>query len=387
MNNAFVIAQLALSLVLLIGAALLLQSFNNLLNVNPGFKPRNVLMGQLLLPANRYAVNAQVQKFSEQLRERVRSMPGVLAAEMAQVVPFSGRGQGGPFTVEGHESKEGEPTRAGQLRSVTPGYFAAMGMPILRGRSFESTDTETSPLVAIVDENLANTYWPAEDPSGKRIRIGRGPWMTIVGVVPSVKNRSLNEDTRPYIYRPDTQWMRREMTLVVRTTNDPTALIPALRQQVSNLDPELPFFYINTIEQGMARSLDTKRLTNVLLTGFAATALLLALIGIYGVMSLSVGSRTNEFGIRLALGARWGDVLWLVIGQGLKLTLAGVALGLGGAFGLTRLLESLLFGVEATDPLIFGGVAIVLILTALAACYIPARRATKVEPLIALRSE
>ena len=387
LNNTFVVAQLALSLVLLIGAALLLQSFKNLLAVNPGFRPENVLMGQLLLPANRYGANAQVQRFSEQLRERVRGLPGVQAAEMAQVVPFSGLGQGGPFTIEGHEEKEGESAKAAQLRSVTPGYFAAMGMPIIKGRSFESTDTETSPLVVIVDEMLADMYWPNEDPSGKRIRIGRGPWMTIVGVVPRVKNRSLNEDARPYLYRPDTQWMRREMTLVVRTKNDPTALIPAVRQQVASLDPELPFFHVSTIEQGMARSLATKRLTNLLLTGFATAALLLALIGIYGVISLNVGSRTNEFGIRLALGARGADVLWLVVGQGMRLTLAGVALGLGGAFGLTHLLESLLFGVKAIDPLIFTGTAIMLSLTALAACYIPARRATKVDPLVALRSE
>jgi len=387
LNNTFVVLQLALSLVLLIGAALLLKSFKNLLEVNPGFRPKNVLIGQMLLPGSRYANKAQVKSFSDQLLDRVRSLPGVLAAEMAQVAPFSGDSLGATLLVEGQEPKVGEPAKAAQLRDATPGYFAALGMPILKGRSFQPTDTETSPPVAIVDEKLASMHWPHEDPLGNRIRIGGSPWMTIVGVVPSVKNRNLDEETNFYVYRPDAQFVRWQRTLVVRTTHDPTALIPAIRRQVANLDPELPFYKVSTIEQGMARSLGAKRLTNLLLTGFAATALLLALIGIYGVMSLNVGSRINEFGIRLALGARGADVLWLVIGQGMRLTLVGVALGLGGAFGLTRLLETLLFGVKATDPLIFAGVAGVLSLATSAACYIPAHRATKVDPLTALRHD
>jgi putative ABC transport system permease protein len=260
-------------------------------------------------------------------------------------------------------------------------------MPILKGRSFQPTDTETSPPVAIVDEKLAHMQWSDENPLGKRIAIGGSPMMTIVGVVPSVKNRDLNEEIDPYVYRPATQFVRWATTLIVRTTIDPTALIPAIRQQVASLDPELPLYHVNTIEQGMARSLSAKRLTNLLLTGFAATALLLTLIGIYGVTSLNVGGRTNEIGIRLALGARRADVLLLVVGQGMRLTFVGVTLGLGGAFGLTRLLETLLFRVKAIDPLIFAGAAGVLSLAALAACYIPARRATKVDPLIALRHD
>ncbi len=387
LNNSFVISQLALTLVLLIGAALLLQSFKNLLSVNPGFRPENILTGKILLPGNRYTNNAQVRNFYEQLLERVRGLPGVQAAESSQVAPFSGDSLGATFKVEGQEPRPGEPAKAAQLRDASPGYFAAMDMPILKGRSFQPTDTETSSPVAIVDEKLVRMHWPNEDPLGIRIAIGPSPLMTIVGVVPSVKNRNLDEDTQPFVYRPSAQFVRLATTLVVRTTIDPAALIPAVRQQVASLDPELPLYHVSTIEQGMARSLSAKRLTNLLLTGFAATALLLSLIGIYGVMSLNVGSRTNEFGIRLALGAQAADVLWLVVGQGLRLTLVSVALGLGGAFGLTRLLESLLFGVKATDPLIFAGVAVLLSLAALAACYIPARRATKVDPLVALRSE
>jgi putative ABC transport system permease protein len=387
LNNAFVVAQLALSMVLLIGAALLLQSFKNLLDVNPGFRPENVLMGKILLPESRYDNNAQVRSFYERSLERVRGLPGVQAAESSQAPPFSGDSLGATFMVEGQEPKVGEPAKAAQLRDATPGYFASMGMPILKGRSFQTSDTETSPPVAIVDEKLAHMQWPNGDPIGQRISIGGSPMMTIVGVVPSVKYRNLNEETDPYVYRPATQFVRWATTLVVRTTIDPTALIPAIQRQVASLDPELPLYHVSTIEQGMARSLRAKRLTNLLLTGFAMTALLLALIGIYGVMSLNVGGRTNEFGIRLALGARGADVLWLVVGQGMRLTLTGVALGLGGAFGLTRMLESLLFGVKATDPPIFAGVAVVLCLAALTACYIPARRATKVDPLVALRQE
>jgi putative ABC transport system permease protein len=387
LNNAFVVSQLALSLILLIGAALLLQSFRNLLSVDPGFQPENVLMGQMSLPGSRYTTSAQVTSFSHQLLDRVRSLPGVQAAEMSQVVPFSGDSLGATFMVEGHESTPNEPTRAAQLRDATPGYFAAMGMPILKGRSFQATDTESSPPVAIVDEKLTRMQWPNEDPLGKRIRIGGSPWMTIVGVVSSIKNRNLDEETIPYVYRPDAQFVRLARTLVLRTTSDPTALIPAVRQQVASLDPELALYKVSTIEEGMARSLGAQRLINLLLAGFAATALLLALIGIYGVMSLNVGSRTSEFGIRMALGAQRGHVQRMVVSQGMRLTIVGVALGLGGAFGLTRLLESMLFGVKANDPLIFAGAAIVLSLAALAACYIPARRATKVDPLAALRHD
>ncbi len=387
LNDAFVVAQLALSLVLLIGAALLLQSFRNLLSVNPGFRAENVLMGKILLPDSRYANNAQARDFYDQLLERVRRLPGVQAAESSQAPPFSGDSLGATFKVEGQEPGPGAPAKSAQLRDATLGYFAAMGMPILKGRSFQPTDTETSPPVAIVDEKLSRMQWPNGDPIGQRIAIGGSPMMTIVGVVPSVKNRNLNEETDPYVYRPATQFVRWATTLVVRTTTDPTALIPAIRRQVASLDPELPFFHVSTIEQGMARSLAAKRLTNLLLTGFTATALTLALIGICGVVSLNVSNRSSEFGIRLALGAQRADVLWLVLGQSMKLTLVGVTLGLGGSFGLTRMLESLLFGVKATDPLIFITVAVALSLAALAACYIPARRATMVDPLIAIRHE
>ncbi|HET6850975.1 MAG TPA: ABC transporter permease, partial [Pyrinomonadaceae bacterium] len=383
LNNAFVVSQLALSLVLLIGAALFLQSFRNLLSVNPGFRAENVLMARVALPEQKYN-NAQAENFYAQLRHGVSSVPGVQAVELCQVVPFSGDGQGGPFIVEG-VSQEHE--KVAWLRSSTPGYFDAMGMPVLKGRAFASSDTETSLPVAIVDEQLAHMYSPDGDLVGKRIRIAGGPWLTIVGVVPNVKNRRLDEEPWPYIYRPFSQWVRRETMLVVRTSVDPAAIAGNVRQEVAKLDPELPLSKVSTIQQAMDRSLVTQRLTNSLLAGFAATALLLALTGIYGVMSLNVANRRNEFGIRLALGAQTSNVLRLILGQGLRLAVAGVGLGLLAAMGLTRLLKGLLFGVSSSDPWTFAVIAALLVGVALLACYLPARRATKVDPLEALRYE
>ena len=384
LNNAFVVSQLALSLVLLIGAALFLQSFRNLLSVNPGFRAENVLMARLSLPETKYKEKQQVENFYNQVRANVSSLPGVQAAELNQVVPFSGGGGGAPFSVEGFE---GQPAKVAWIRSTTPGYFAAMGMPVLHGRAFTSSDTEQSQPVAIVDESLARRYSPGGDLVDKRIRIGDGPWMTIVGVVPNVKNRKLDEEAWPYVYRPYSQWVRRDTMLVVRGSINPESLVGQIRQEVAKLDPELPLSDVGTIQQAMDRSLVTTRLTNSLLVGFAATALLLALTGIYGVMSLNVANRRSEFGIRLALGAQTSNVLKLILGQGLKLAAVGVALGLLAAIAFTRLLKGLLFGISASDPLTFGLIAALLVGVALLACWIPARRATKVDPLEALRSE
>ena len=383
LNNLFVVSQLALSLVLLIGAALFLQSFRNLLSVNPGFHADNVLMARVALPEQKYD-KAQVVSFYEQLRRGVSSVPGVQAVELCQVVPFSGGGGGEPFLVEGVGQEQ---EKVAWLRSTTPGYFDAMGMPVLKGRAFTDSDTETSQPVAIVDERLARMYSPQGDLVGKRLRLGDGPWLSIVGVVPNVKNRKLDEEAWPYVYRPYRQWVRRETMLVVRTTVDPTTIAANVRQEVAKLDPELPLSKVSTIQQAIDRSLVTTRLTNSLLAGFAATALLLALTGIYGVMSLNVANRRSEFGIRLALGAQATNVLRMILAQGLRLAIAGVVVGLAGAFAFTRLLKGLLFGISASDPLTFAVIAIVLVGVALLACWLPARRATKVDPLEALRSE
>jgi putative ABC transport system permease protein len=385
LNNVFVVSQLALSLVLLIGAALFLQSFRNLLSVNPGFRAENVLMARVALPEQKYKEKAQTQSFFDQLRQNVRGLPGVEAVELCQVVPFSGDGQGGIFSVEGFEQQQ---TKVAWLRSSTPGYFAAMGMAVLKGRAFTSSDTQTSLPVAIVDEQLARMYSPDGDLVGRRIRLGGdGPWLTIVGVVPTVKNRKLDEKTMPYVYRPYSQWVRRETMLVVRTATDPSLIVSNVRQEVAKLDPELPLSKVSTVQQAMDRSLVTTRLTNWLMAGFAATALLLALTGIYGVVSLNVGNRRKEFGIRLALGAQQANVLRMVLSQGLRLAVVGVILGVGAAIAFTRLLKGLLFGISPSDPLTFVSIAMLLVGVALVACYLPARRATKVDPLVALRYE
>ena len=384
LNNVFVVTQLALSLVLLIGAALFLQSFRNLLSVNPGFSAENRLMAELALPEQKYKERAQIEGFYNQLRQNIATVPGVESVELCQVVPFSGGGGGAPFIVEGVPEEQ---SKVAWLRSSTPGYFAAMGMPIVKGRAFESSDTETSLPVAIVDEKLAQMNSAQGDLVGKRIQIGGGPWLTIVGVVPNVKNRKLDEDAWPYIYRPFSQWTRRQTMLVVRTSIDPTTIVGNLRQEVKKLDPELPLSNINTIQGAIDRSLVTTRLTNSLLAGFAVTALLLALTGIYGVMSLNVANRRNELGIRLALGAQKSNVLRMILSQGLRLAAIGVGLGLLASIAFTRLLKGLLFGIDASDPLTFVVIATLLVGVVLLACWIPARRATKVDPLVALRHD
>jgi putative ABC transport system permease protein len=343
-------------------------------------------MASISLPSSRYN-KAQSKIFYESLLGRLRSLPGVQFAELCNVIPFSGDGQGGPFVVEGREPTGGQPSKVAWLRSITPGYFSAMGMPLLTGRSFQSQDTENSLRVAIVDDTLARTNWPNQDPLGKRLRIGSGLWMTIVGVVPNVKNRKLNEEPMPYIYQPYTQWLRNETRLVVRTSNDPNSIVPAVRQQLAGLDPELPLTDVSTIEREMARSVATTRITNWLMTSFAGIALLLAVIGIYGVMSINVIGRTNEFGIRMALGAQRSNVLKIVLEQGLRLALLGVAFGVPAAIGLTKLIQGVLFGVSATDSRTFVGISALLVVVTLLASYLPARRATKVDPLVALRYE
>ncbi|HEV7475793.1 MAG TPA: FtsX-like permease family protein, partial [Pyrinomonadaceae bacterium] len=391
LNDAFVVSQIALSLVLLIGAMLLVRSFRRLTSVDPGFNAHNVLSASLTPPEQKYGDDKRVRAFYDELLTRAQQMPGVTSAALCQIVPFSGGGGGYPFAVEGYDTKPGEPAAVTWRRSVTPDYFTTMGIRVLEGRSFETTDREATPLVAIVDETLARRYWPASDPVGKRIKIGdansKAPWLTVVGVVSSVKNRQLDEKARYYIYQPFDQWVRRENSIVMRTSVDPASLVGGLRSRVASLDPDLPLFDVTTIDESVARSVSSKRLSSMLLLGFAVTALLLAVIGIYGVITLNVNNRTNEFGIRLALGAQPRNVLQLVLGQGMRVTLIGLAIGVVAALLVTRLIRSLLFEVSATDPITFIAVALILALAALAAAYIPARRATKVDPLIALRYE
>jgi len=390
LNNAFVVAQFSLSLVLLVGAGLLLRSFQRLLAVDPGFRAENVVAARLSLPGRRYPSDTLVRGFYERLLPQLRVLPGVRAVGLAQRLPFTGGNPQNTFVVEGREPRSGEPQTVANVRQVTPGYFAAIGTPVLRGRVFAETDVVGAPPVAVVDETLARRYWPNADPIGKRIKRGGAPnaeWMTVVGVVPNVKHRSLTETPDLWLYEPFGQVTNWGNYLVVRAGGDPANLISAIRSEVAAIDPTIPLFDVQTMEQLIDRSLATRRLTNALLAGFALTALLLAAIGIYGVMSVSVGSRIREFGVRLALGAQGRDVVRLVVGEGMLLVAIGTILGLVGALSLKHVLSGLLFGVGVLDPVTLAVVPLILAAAAVTACYLPARRATRADPMAALRAE
>jgi putative ABC transport system permease protein len=391
LGNALVIVQISLSLILLIGGMLLVRSFRNLTSVDPGFVADRVLAATISLPESRYADDNQTRAFYSRLLERVSRTPGVESASLCQVVPFSGGGGGYAFTAEGYVPAPGEPARDAWRRSVTPNYFDTMGIRLLRGRAFETSDTPNTPLVTVVDEKLARHYWANGDAIGKRIKLGgatsNAPWLTVVGVVRSVKNRRLDEDAKFYIYQPFSQWPRRETSVVVRTSLEPTEVVASLRRELKTLDSQLPLFDVGTVEETVRKSVSTKLLASSLLTIFAITALMLAVIGIYGVISLNVNNRITEFGIRLALGAQPGNIRRLVVSDGMRVAVIGVAVGVSVALMLTRLLEKLLYGVSPTDPLTFVAVTSVLMIAALVASYIPARRATRVDPLVALRYE
>jgi putative ABC transport system permease protein len=391
-NQALVATQVAFSLVLLMGAGLLLRSFASLISVDPGFQPENLLTMRLSLSGQRYDSTEPRARFYEALIERVNGLPGVRAAGLVSNLPIQSDGWSDGYLIEGREEPGSVPPNA-LIRIGFPGYFQAIGIPLLRGRDFSSADRGDTPPVAIVDESLARLYWPDGDAIGKRIRLGwdtsERAWMTIVGVAGSVKHSGLAEPFYPHLYLPfrQSQDVPGEMHFAVRTAADPSAATAMIRDKVRDLDGNLPVFDVRTMPELVARSLNSQRLTNVLLGGFATTALVLAGVGIYGVMSLGVTGRTREFGVRMALGARRGEVFRLVVKQGMQMTAAGVAAGTLGAIGLTRFLRSLLFEVSPADPATLAAVVVILGVAAFTACYVPARRATRVDPMVALRHE
>jgi putative ABC transport system permease protein len=390
LSQGFVVAQFALSLVLLIGAGLLLRSFQRTLEVDPGFRPENVLAARVQLPWPKYGNDTVVRVFQNRLLESVRSLPGVHQVGLVNRVPFSRGNPQSNLFVEGRAPRQGEAIPVINMRGTSPGYFEAIGTPILRGRGFLPSDVAGSPEVVVVDETVARQFWPGGDAIGKRIRTSTDsatPWLTIVGVVPNVKHASLREQSNFELYWPIAQHPTWSSYIVIRAAGAPDGLVAGLRRIVSELDPTLPLSEVHTLEGAMAESLSLARLTNVLLTGFAGLALLLAVIGIYGVMSLNVNGRLSEFGVRLALGAAPRDVLRLVMRQGLVLALLGLAIGLGGALWLTRFLGTMLFQVSPMDPMTFATVAGILTAVAVVACYIPAKRATRADPIAVLRQE
>ena len=394
LRNVLVIGEIALSLVLLIGAGLMIKSFARLSGVDPGFDPEKVLTMGVTLLRSTYPDDNQVAAFYSQILERVTTAPGVESAGAISELPLSGSNTSDYFTIEGRPAIPKEEHPLTECRTVTPHYFESMDIPLLKGRDFAWTDTKQTPNVAVINEAFARQHFPNQDPLGHRLHLQgqlRDP-LLIVGVVGNVRDFGLDEQPPvelyyPYLQNPLSNTYDRSMTLVVRTKSDPAAMAQSLRSELQSIDKSLPVYALKPMTEYLSDSLSRRRFNLVLLSVFAVVALLLAAVGIYGVISYSVAQRTHEIGIRVAVGAHAGDILKLVVGQAMLLTSVGIALGLIKAYLLTRLMESLLFEVSPTDPLTFVVIASVLTLVALAACVVPARRATKVDPMVALRYE
>jgi putative ABC transport system permease protein len=393
LRSALVVGELALSLALLAGSGLLIRSFLRLQQVDAGFRADGVLTMRVSLPEQKYAKPEQTRAFYRELLDRVRQLPGVDAAGAANGLPLGGTGWSGTTTIDTQAVPEKDRSPETDQRPVTAGYFEAMGIPLVRGRYFDRRDIETAAPVAIVDETLARTYWPGEDAIGKRITQGdresSAPWRVVVGVVRHVRYRTLESPSRVEFYwpYPQTDFALGSMSLAIHTGADPRMLANAVQKQVSALDPDQPVYRIRTMQELMAESVARRRLSMFLLAIFAGVALLLAAVGIYGVMSYTVAQRAHEMGIRMALGARGKNILWLVLGQSLWLTGAGLLIGLAGSLLLTRLLATLLFDVKASDPFTYLFVALFLAAVAQVASFLPAWRATTIDPVTALRQE
>lgn len=389
-RSGLVVAEVALSLMLLIGAGLLMKSFVLLQNVDLGFNPKNLLTFTLVIPRTGYPENNHVRSFLARSLERIRNYPGVVSASATSSLPLSGSGTDADFLIEGRPAPAPGQTPVAWYSSVAPAFHRVMEIRVLKGRAFMDEDREGSPRVVVINESAARRYWPNEDPIGKRIGGGdpsNPQWRQIVGIVANVKFFGLDREQPPAMYFPMDQVPSRNLIFTIRTSSEPLLLASALRKEVGALDKNLALANVAAMEELVSDSVARPRLILSLLGLFATVALVLAAVGIYGVMSYVVSQRTHEIGIRMALGARARDVLKLVLGRGMVLVLLGVGLGLGGAFGLTRLLSTLLFGVSPTDPVTFLGISLVLALVALLATYVPARRATRVDPTVALRYE
>jgi len=396
LRKMLVVVEVALSVVLLVGAGLMLRSFSSLRSVNPGFRTDHALTLRVSLPvpegqispadANRFV------SFFDRTLARLSELPGVTAVGASNMIPLDGNSTDRLIDIEGYVPRDKSDMPDAQNRQATPGWFAAMGIPLVRGRLIERSDDEKAPRVLVVNEAFAKRFLPNDDPIGKRIRLGKltseFPWATIVGVVGDVRGFALDEPPQPTMYWPVAQIRATpSLAIVVRTESDPAALTSSVRDAIKEIDPAQPIYDLQTLDQLVGKSLGQRRFTLTLMVLFGVIALVLSAIGIYGVMAFAVTQRTQEIGIRMALGASATDVLKMVVGSGMLLASIGVVVGLIGAFGLTRLMASLLFGVSPTDVLTFGLVTAGLLVVALLACYIPARRATKVDPLVALRYE
>jgi predicted permease len=389
LRDAFVVAQVALSLLLLLGAGLLTRSLRNAGAINPGFDPTDVQVASFDVGIQGYS-ETRGRVFYDELLDRVRALPGVRAAALAEVVPLGLGNQATAVRVEGVTPPPGERGFTADFNTVTPGYFGTLRIPITGGRDFLETDRADGQRVAIINTTMARRFWPGVDPVGRRFRLGRSDTTTgteVVGVVADGKYRTLGESPRSYVYFPVSQSGSMALTLHVRTSGDPVAVMGAVRDVARALDPNLPSVTSMTLSRAIDVALLPHRLAAGVAGAFGLVGALLAALGIYSVTAYTVSQRAREFGVRLALGARAGDILGLVLGQGMRLVLIGVAGGVAGALILTRFLSSLMYGISATDPATFAGVTAALGLVALVACWVPARRATRVNPAHALRSE
>ncbi|MFL6275566.1 MAG: ADOP family duplicated permease [Blastocatellia bacterium] len=391
LRSALVIAEVALALVLLVSAGLLIKSFTRLRQIDTGFDTNNVLTMVVNLPARKYKEDPQVVTFFQQAMERIRALPGVRAAGMVNYLPlYGGLGTTTDFTIEGRPAPPPGEEPATNVRVADSGYFGAMNIPLLRGRNFSEVEDSQSRHTVIISESMARQHFPGEDPIGKTITVDmfEKPNPTqIIGVVGDARYDSLTDAAEPMVYFPLPELTYSFMTLAIRTDNDPGAMTAAVRDVIHAIDADQPISDVRTMNQVMATTLGRARFNTLLLGLFAGLATLLAGVGIFGVMNYSVTLRTREIGIRMALGAQPGQVLMLVLKQGLLLTTVGIGIGLGGALLLTRLISGLLFGVAATDPMTFAAIVLLLAVVSLIACYIPARRATRLDPLIGLRYE
>jgi putative ABC transport system permease protein len=409
LRSSLVVVEVATTLVLLICAGLMIRSFYRLQNVNPGFSYDQLTSFSVALPEKKYKTAEQLDQFYTRLLDNLRGMPGVESAAAASGLPLGNNGWQTSFVIDGRPRPPRDQTPLMEACLVTPDYFRAMNIKLLRGRYFddhddrssiagqdlsklEEVEREMAPLNSIIiDEEFARRYWPGEDPIGKRIGMGSEEhprYLTVLGVVARVKMEGLGRDSnRVQGYFPFKQIPMSDMTVIAKASGDPNQLIGAVRQQVAAIDPGQPIYGVRTMHEIRSESVAPERLNLTLLSIFAGIALVLAIVGIYGVMSYSVTQRTREIGIRMAIGAQPRDVFRMVIWQGMLLALIGVGVGLIGAFGFTRLMTTMLFGIEPTDPTTFAAIAVLLTLVALVACYVPGRRATKVDPVVSLRYE
>jgi putative ABC transport system permease protein len=388
MRAMLIVSQVALTVVLLTGAGLLIKSFVRLQQTPLGFRPERLLTARIALPRSAYSTPQQRQIFARRLIEEIRRQPGMQEAALTSSLPYATGNPGYGVLMNGVE-QVGPGMPIANFRSVSPDYFRVLGVSLRAGREFSDTDHEHTPMVAIINETMAERYWPNADPIGQRIKetANRAVWREIVGVVGSVRHSGRGAEPRPEMFVPWNQVPASALNVAVRTQVEPASVGITLRRAVATIDSNLPVFEVLTMEERLSESVAQPRFHATLLVIFAALALVMAVVGLYAVMAVSVAQRTHELGIRVALGARRRDVIGLVLRQGIKLVSLGIVIGLAGAGALTRVLTTLLYEVKPTDPLTFVAVPILLIAVAILACWLPARQAASVDPLTALRYE